>query len=431
MKRSTTKLTGTILLGAAVSLTGACGSSEPGEGSGDAFLTIVGDRNVYLESGDQAELQVRYHDRGGEALAGVISFSIDGASGLAQLSGNSATTNSDGVASVTLQAVNDDQDSIFVEATAPGAGSVTWNVTLAQAAAPVDPNGVYRVDSSLDLVSGLEEGTVKSIVDNVIAFVESPAAFLADLLLEQCGSTCENLNRSVVIAAFEVALNQFAPDLVNDFLEHGSNFAGLIQNFGVVSELTIDGSSGEHEMTGVRLTYGSDVHSFTMGQLNLDNVEAANISVTLSNNDRQVDLGEHGLPFSYGALIKLALEQVIIPLIDSSANNLQGFLANLIDCRVVADAIVDPENDLHSVVEAACIAARSFGAQYLVGLLDDIDGVGLEFVLSGSAEPVSTNGDDRANVLRNGRWEGTLQYPGSVMVTLDPSDNRFTAERTD
>jgi hypothetical protein len=424
MKRSTTTLTGTILLGAALSLTGACGSSEPG-GSGDAFLTIVGDRNVYLESGDQAELQVRYHDRAGEALAGVIEFTIDGQSGLAQLGSSSATTNSDGVASVTLQATNDDQASIFVEATAPGGDSVTWNVSLVQAAGPVDPNGVYRVDSSLDLVSGLEEGTVKTVIDTLIDFTANPAEFLVDLIIDLCtADLCNPIrdNRSLAIAAFQAVIDTYAPELITDFLEHGQNIGNLIQNFGVVSELTISGTSAEHLLTGVVLSYGSDEYSFTMGDMNLDNIEAADVSVSMANNDRQVVLGEHGLPFTYGAMIQLALEQVIIPLIsNANATTLAQLLEELIDCSEIGG----------DIGEAACAFAINFAANQVMDLISGIDAAGLELVLSGTADPVSTNGDDRANVLRNGRWEGTLQYPGSIMVTLGASDNRFTAERLD
>src|SRR5947207_2572013 len=46
--------------------------------SGHSFLTIVGDRNVFLASGAHQTITVKYHDDAGSALAGTVRFRLDG-----------------------------------------------------------------------------------------------------------------------------------------------------------------------------------------------------------------------------------------------------------------------------------------------------------------------------------------------------------------
>ncbi len=444
MKSSSMKVTGAILLGGAVAVAGACGSSEPGDGDGDAFLSIVGQQNVYLEHGAQVELEVRYHDSSDVPLQGVIEYEIDGDTGGAQMASTSATTNNDGIASVTLEATNESQAQFFVNASAPDAGSVTWNVTLEEPRAPLDPNGTYHIESRLNFISGLEEGTAKDVVDDIIAFVREPAEFIVDFLLEQCqfgDFSCEDhipdFGREVLVAALEAAINEYAPDLVNEFLEHGQNLSDLLEDFGLTSTLTVTGNGdtrdAEHVLTGVVLDYGEHTFSATFDQLNVDNIESSSLELTLPEFGNSISIEEHSMPFTYGAMLRIALERAVIPQIDDDANDIEQFLSNLIDCESLAEGLLgeDANDTLVAGLTGLCNAAVGFAADEVGDLIDGLDGGGLELVISGEAEAVSPGGSDSADVLRNGRWSGTIEYPTEVMATLEPLDNTFEGNRTD
>lgn len=436
------KVTGAILLGGAVAVAGACGSSEPGDGDGDAFLSIVGQQNVYLEHGAQVELEVRYHDSSDVPLQGVVEYEIDGDTGGAQMASTSATTNNDGIASVTLEATNESQAQFFVNASAPDAGSVTWNITVEEPQGPLEPNGTYDVESSLDLVSGLEEGTVKTVVDSLIQLTSDPAQFLFDTLVNICESQLDSYvdcslvseNELAIVLAINLAIEEFAPDSIKDFLEQGENFADVLQDFGLVSELTIEGSGAtrdaEHILSGVQIRFGDDEFSRNMSELGMD-AEEVSLSVEYDENANQITLLDHGVPFSYGELIKLALERGLIANI-SDEDNLADFLKeSLIDCATVGKWIDEETPISESIGVQICNAGVDYVADTLIlGNIEEIDNNAVELVISGTADLVSTNSDENADVLRDGRWTGTIEYPGSVMTNLEALANTFEGHRS-
>jgi hypothetical protein len=421
-------LTPALCLGVALSTVAACGSSEPGEGENTFFLTLVGDRNVYVENGERYELQVRYHDRYDEPLAGIVNFSIDGTSRGARLLSNSASTDSNGVATVTLDARATDQAQFFVEATAPGAGTATFSVTIEQPAAPLDARGVYQINSTFDLVDGLEEGTVRTVVHGILDFTDDPGTFL--LMLAADRGWISESDAKTFGPALTVFLKQQAPDLVNDLLDIGDNLGHLLKNFGVVSELTVrgefTGSAADHKITGVDFLFGTDTYHFTLGQMDVDNVEAKSVSFTLADNERDISLGEHSLPLSYGAMIRIALEQVVIWQL-TGQNSLEGLLKAYVPCDKVAEWLEERNLNLGGLGEAACMSALGLAANELMKLIDGLDDDGLHLNIGGTARPVDTNRDGKPDVFTDGRWNGELTYAGRVSATIDGA--RFRAER--
>jgi hypothetical protein len=425
----TRTLTGTLCLGVALSTVAACGSSGPGEGENTFFLTLVGDRNVYVENGERYELQVRYHDRYDEPLAGIVNFTIDGQTRGARLLSTSGSTDSNGVATVTLDARADDQAQFFVEATAPGAGTATWSVTIEQPAAPLDPRGVYQINSTFDLVEGLEEGTVRDVVHGILDFTDDPGTFLLMLAVEHLGWITEDQAKTFG-PALTTLIKQNAPDFVNNLLEFGDNFGHIVQNFGVVSELTIRGEftgrTADHKLTGVEFAYGTDQFYFTMGDMDVNNVEAKSVTFSLADNERDVSFGEHSMPFSYGAMLRIALEQVLIPAI-SNQNSLRGLLETYIPCDAVGEWLDERGWNIGQLGEAACAVLITMAATEVMNLIDGLDDVGLHLNIGGTARPVDTNRDGKPDVFLDGRWNGELTYAGRVSTTIDGA--RFRAER--
>ncbi len=122
---------------------GACGDDSPGgannsngNGNGNVNsqcprqLAFDGSSVVYVELGQVKGLRVRYEDCDSLAVAGeTVTFEIVGNAAGSQLSALSATTGSDGIATVTLTGGSTDT-TFQVTATAPEGSALTFDVTV-------------------------------------------------------------------------------------------------------------------------------------------------------------------------------------------------------------------------------------------------------------------------------------------------------------
>ena len=83
----------------------------------------------------------------------------------------------------------------------------------------------------------------------------------------------------------------------------------------------------------------------------------------------KLDIAEHKLPLSYGKVLRLGLDEVIIPALDPNATNLNELLADLVNCQAVGQAINDALAQQFGfgggagTWQTACTAGLSFGAQ--------------------------------------------------------------------
>jgi hypothetical protein len=142
--------------------------------------------------------------------------------------------------------------------------------------------------------------------------------------------------------------------------------------------------------------------------------------VITSIPDRALDatgkltIGDHKLPLSYGKILRIGLDNVIIPMLDPYATNLQELLADNIDCSQVGQAISDALGfGGQSTWQSACDAGLQFGANAIYQKIDDIDASALEFDVNGVAKGVDTDHDNKVDSLQLGKWLGTLSYSGT------------------
>ena len=148
------------------------------------------------------------------------------------------------------------------------------------------------------------------------------------------------------------------------------------------------------------------------------NITANGVGVQLDATGK-LTVGEHKLPVSYGKVLRMGLDAVIIPNIDPYATNLQELLANHIDCSAVGQAINDALTQEFGfgggagTWTSACTAGLNFGSQQIYNQIAGIDASALEFDLTGTAKAVDTNSDHKADALQTVKWTGTLSYSGS------------------
>src|SRR5262249_50273814 len=109
------------------------------------------------------------------------------------------------------------------------------------------------------------------------------------------------------------------------------------------------------------------------------NVIANNVGVTMDVYGK-LTIADHKLPISYGKVLRIGLDAVIIPMIDSNAANLDQLLADKIDCQAVGQGIADALGfGTASAFASACTSGLHVGAQTIYSKITDIDASVLEF----------------------------------------------------
>lgn len=430
------QLTSVLLFGFFV---GAAGCSNDDSGprppeEGDAFLTIVGDTSVFLENGWQQAITVRYHDGDNNPLAGEVGFVIGGSAAGSTLSSAHAITDSEGQATVTVNAGATGEAAFSVEATAEYADPVSWRVAVRanQPSGPLDPRGRYRVESKFDIVSGLP-GAVGQVTNTFIDMTDSPydpATFFLDQAVNAISDSTTrafiNGARPALDAIVNDALRAGSPTIVSDLLEVGNDFGQVARKFGTQSTLEVTGAAegfaSAHTLTHVVFTVDGNTSQFPFADLGMTNLAAPNVGY--QQTDDRTDIAGHQFPLSYGSVLMVGLEQVVIPAVDPSATDLQSFFNNLIDCDDVGAEISDYIGfGSPSLYAGACRLGIGYASNYVEGRIMSLNNSAMILNISGNARPMDTNTDRKIDVLQNGTWTGSMSY-GNQPVTLGSSTFR-------
>ena len=416
---------------------------NPPPTQGDAYLTIVGDTNVFVENGAHQTLTVKYHDGQNRPLAGEVAFRIDGSPNGASLSAPTGVTNAQGNVALDLIAGAQGQASFRVVASAQYADPVDWRVAVSPNTPPVplDITGSYQVESQFDLASGLP-GDVGRAVNIFIEMTDDPtdpASWLLDQLVMNVDSSflrsAINVLRPGLDAIINDELRSRAPGIVNTLINLGDDFGQITRKFGIKTQMTISKNQvagadpnalrGLHKVTGVVFTIDATRYEYPAAMLNINNAQADGIPMTLQA-DTQLNIGEHDLPFPYGRMVVLGLNSVVVPAIDPFAANLEELLNNQIDCYAVGyDLSIEVGLFGTSFYEALCRVALAAAASSVEDAIGDIDS---HMVIKGDARPQDTNGDRKVDKLTNGQWEGRMDFAGASSVLARPNQ-KFAGER--
>jgi len=451
MKTTVSKHLNLFLAATLAATSFACAASSAGDDDDDnvnpenAYLSVVGDKDVFLENGWTTRLTVRYHDGDNQPLAGQIDFRVVGVSGGANLLDDSGVTNADGVVQVDLVA-GPSGDALFtVEASAPYAEPVVWQVAVSEGAPPLpplDPTGRYSVGSKFDIVTGLP-GTAGDIINGFIEMTDDPydpATYVLDLIADKVDSSFIEGLLDAARPALDGIVNDlilsYSPDFVLTILDVGDKLGQVTRKFGIVSTLDVqvvggiegDELAATHVITGVKVTIDGTDYSWSMADLSMENIVVENVPFRMEN-ETKVYVGEHSFPLSYGSIVMLALNEVIIPMIDPFATNLYELLEGLVDCYSIGAQLSDLLGfGSPSLYEGACEIGLSAAATEIENQIRSIDDAGVLLTISGDAKPQDTNTDRKVDVLTGGLWEGTISYAGTPAALARPN-NTFRGER--
>ncbi len=413
---------------------GACSSDGTVDEGDDvtpstAHLEIIGSNSVQIENGWTADVTVRYADESNEPLAGLIGFTLDGDVHGAFLSDDQIMTDANGQATITLTAGSQDDANFAIVASAAEAEDVQWQVQVLDVA--LDATGSYRVDSQFDMASGLP-GTAGQVVNTFIDMTDGPydpATWVLDRLVEAIdNSTVEGLVDAVRPALDGILydlLIQNTPDIVEKIIDLGDAFGQVAKKFGTNSTLEVkvtndvDGAlSATHHLTSLVFTIDGHSYTYPLADLGMANLQA---DASFAYNETKFTVGQHSFPLTYGSILMVALEEIILPMIDPAATDLESFLVNLVPCDAVAAEISDFVGfGSPSLYEGACLLGLSAGANFIESRIRSLDSTAMNLGIAGDVRWIDSNNDHKVDVLQGGVWNGAMTY-GSTPAPLGPS----------
>jgi hypothetical protein len=145
--------------------------------------------------------------------------------------------------------------------------------------------------------------------------------------------------------------------------------------------------------------------------------------VTLSKTG-QLAIAAHKVPMKYGQVLRIAIDQALIPMIDPASAHLGELLKGAVNCKKVGAYVFEKVGlGSASTFEAACITGLAAGANALYSALNNVDGAALEFGLAGTARGVDKNKDGKMDEIVTGAWSGDLSYAGRLRGYHDISES--------
>ncbi|HEX7843823.1 MAG TPA: hypothetical protein VF469_40390 [Kofleriaceae bacterium] len=295
----------------------------------------------------------------------------------------------------------------------------------------LDATGTYTMHSTFDLATNMP-GTAGTVVNTIISATDDPddpTRWIVDQIIAKLPDgalkTALSTGKNFVVGFLNDKLLDIAPDFVGTMVQVGNDFGDIARHFGLNETLDLtrsgDGYTAVHSVVGVHYKLDNQEGDFTFANYQVANVVVQNVGVTMDRTG-QMMIAAHKLPLAYGQVLRLGLDAAIIPMIDSSAHNLNDLFAHKIDCTQVGTAVANAL-DLGfaaGTFKSACIAGLSSGANFVYAKIAAIDGNALQFSLNGTARGVDRNNDRKVDVIQTGTWSGTLAY-GTTPTQLLPA----------
>ncbi|HVK85044.1 MAG TPA: hypothetical protein VM513_13100 [Kofleriaceae bacterium] len=285
---------------------------------------------------------------------------------------------------------------------------------------PLTPEGRFTVQSDFDLATNLPgtAGTVANYFINATDDPEDPSKFIIEQLVNALpdGSIKNTLNGSIPFVAGYVndKVRALTPEFVDKIIDLGDAFGQVTHHFGTNEILEITaGGRGTKTINGLHLVIDNVPLDIAFTDHGIQPITVANVQVALDQAGR-LTVQPHVVPMKYGALVKLALEQAVIPMVDPSASTLEDALKNVVNCQAVGQWVYEAVDiGSASTFESACNTGLHLAPQALYGYLDSLDTSALEFNLTGTARGVDRNGDSKMDEIQTGVWTGEVKYSGS------------------
>lgn len=293
---------------------------------------------------------------------------------------------------------------------------------------PTSPVGRYQLQSEFDMASGLP-GTVGDIVNGFIDATDGPddpGRYLCDLAADQLSGTWGTIAHGACSLAggyINDRLLEIAPDFVDTLIQLGNDFGQIARNFGLQSELTVTEAgaafTSNHVTTGVNFKLDGVDHIYAFTAYGLQNVTVANVGITYEQTGRMT-IAQHEIPLSYGSVLRIGLDELLVPMLDPTADNLNELFHNQVDCDAVGQAIYDAIGfGSVSTFASACDAGLDAAANLAYSKLADLDNAAVKYQVAGECAATDTNADYKVDTIAHGNWTGMLDVAGQASPLSD------------
>jgi hypothetical protein len=297
----------------------------------------------------------------------------------------------------------------------PGDGSGSGSETV-----PLTAEGRYALESEFDIATNMP-GTAGVVVNMFIDATDGgddPAHWILDQIVKQLPEgTFKDIVKGAtpfVAGYLNDRLLEIAPDFVVTIRDMGNKFGQAARKFGTLETLEVPANGmAVHTVTGVKFTVDQIELAYAFKDYNLQDVQVQNVGVEVDKLGK-LTVAQHKLPLSYGKVLRIAMDEVIVPLVDPSAQNLEDILTNLIDCKAVGQYVYEAVGiGSAGTFESACNSGLHGGSQVIYGQISRIDSSALEFDVNGVAKGIDKNHDGKMDSIQVGAWTGTLSYGGN------------------
>lgn len=294
----------------------------------------------------------------------------------------------------------------------------------------LDATGTYRIHSTFDLAATMP-GTMGSVVNGLIAATDDPddpMSWVLDQMLAQMPAgtfkTVLQGAKPLVAGYLNDELITLAPQFVGTIQKIGMRMNDLTKHFGVNEKLVVGGADGTYLASviadGVRFQIDGSTLDETFFENNLDDVVANGVYITVQNENR-LTIATHTLSLPYGKIVRIGLDDAVIPAIDPTATSLANLLDHVVDCAGVGQTIADSlDVGTATFWATACRGGLSYAADQVYNQIAAADSV-LALERMGSARCADANGDYKIDALAFGVWDGSATYETDNVPLAQPA----------
>lgn len=285
---------------------------------------------------------------------------------------------------------------------------------------PLTAEGKFAVESTFDIATNIP-GTAGDVIKGIIDATDGPddpTKWILDQLVKQLpdGSFKNFVSGSIPFLSgyLNDRLLEVAPDFVTTLRDVGNKFGQVARNFGTMETIEINAAGQATKVVqGVHFTIDQIELQYMFKDYSMTDVSVPNVAVTLDRTGR-LTIGEHKVGLSYGKVLRIALDEVVIPMIDPTAVTLADLLKNNVNCIAVGKYVYEALGiGSASTFQSACTAGLTAGGAAVYTLINKVDDNALEFGLNGIAKGLDKNKDGKMDQIQTGAWTGTLAYGGA------------------
>ncbi|HEU0034273.1 MAG TPA: hypothetical protein VFQ53_26805 [Kofleriaceae bacterium] len=299
----------------------------------------------------------------------------------------------------------------------------------------VDASGKYQVRSQINLAENAP-GKAGDVVRTIIAATDEaddPTKWILEQVIDNIGSgTIRNLlngAKPFIAGYLNDRLLDIAPDFVTTMVTMGNDFGQAAQSFGLNETIELSKTGGGYTATrtvlGAHFKIDAAESDYAFADYGTQNVVTSGVSATLEPATGKLTFGDHKVGLPYGAMLRIGLDNAIIPLLDPSASNLLELLQHQVDCYAVGYYVDEAAYNAFGfspgpgTFEAACDVGLQKAADLIYSKIADIDGSALELGVTGVAKALDKNGDKQLDTIQTGKWEGNMSYAGTPATLTD------------